>query len=111
MSKRTLLPQIGRWWFRIQEFTFDMEYRKRTTMAHVDALSRPPYGRPEDIEVVSGLQALAKNVRIGDRITISQHNNPKSMALKDRLGGNQHLTKGDRPVQNKFQLRNGKLFR
>jgi len=40
--KRDLLPRIGRWWLEVQEFTFDIEYRAGSKMAHADALSRNP---------------------------------------------------------------------
>lgn len=38
--KRDLLPRIGRWWLEVQEYTFDIEYRAGSKMAHADALSR-----------------------------------------------------------------------
>lgn len=41
-TKKDLLPRVGRWWLEVQEFTFDIEYRAGTRMAHVDALSRNP---------------------------------------------------------------------
>lgn len=40
--KRDLLPRIGRWWLEVQEYTFDIEYRAGSKMAHADALSRNP---------------------------------------------------------------------
>lgn len=41
-AKRDLLPRIGRWWLEVQEYTFDVEYRAGSKMAHADALSRNP---------------------------------------------------------------------
>lgn len=41
-AKRDLLPRIGRWWLEVQEYTFEIEYRAGTRMAHADALSRNP---------------------------------------------------------------------
>lgn len=40
LVKRDLVPRIARWWLQISEFTFEIEYRPGTQMAHVDALSR-----------------------------------------------------------------------
>lgn len=40
LSKRDLIPRIGRWWFITQEFDFDIEYRPRSRLARVDALSQ-----------------------------------------------------------------------
>lgn len=40
--KKDLLPRVARWWIYLQDFTFDMEYRKGTMMSHADYLSRNP---------------------------------------------------------------------
>jgi transposase InsO family protein len=40
LTKRDLVPRIARWWLDITEFTFEIEHRPGTRMAHVDALSR-----------------------------------------------------------------------
>lgn len=77
MSKRTLLPRIGRWWLRLQEFTFDVEYRKGTTMAHVDALSRSPHDPPEETDVVGGIQILATCVEVEDCLASRKLTIPK----------------------------------
>lgn len=41
-QKRDMIPRVARWWEQMQEYTFDIEYRAGTAMAHVDALSRNP---------------------------------------------------------------------
>ena len=41
-AKRDLLPRIGRWWLKVQEYTFDIEYRAGSRMSHVNALSKNP---------------------------------------------------------------------
>jgi hypothetical protein len=40
MTKKELIPRIGRWRLLTQEFDFDVMYRPGKKMAHVDALSR-----------------------------------------------------------------------
>lgn len=40
--KKDLLPRVARWWVYLQDFTFDIEYRKGSMMAHADYLSRNP---------------------------------------------------------------------
>lgn len=47
--KRDLIPRIARWWLEVQEYTFEVEYRAGTKMAHADALSRNP--APLEIEI------------------------------------------------------------
>lgn len=46
------IPRIGRWWLEVQEYTFDIEYRIRSRMAHVDALSRNPVQIPLEVAQV-----------------------------------------------------------
>lgn len=40
--KQDLLPRIHRWWAYLQNFDFDIEYRKGERMQHADFLSRNP---------------------------------------------------------------------
>lgn len=40
--KRDLLPRIHRWWAYLQNFEFEIEYRKGERMQHADYLSRNP---------------------------------------------------------------------
>jgi hypothetical protein len=40
MTKRDLIPIVGRWWLLTQEYEFNVEYRAGQKMPHVDALSR-----------------------------------------------------------------------
>lgn len=50
LAKRDLLPRIGRWWLEVQEYTFNVEYRAGSKMAHADALSRNPV--PPALEIL-----------------------------------------------------------
>ncbi|KAL0902831.1 hypothetical protein ABMA27_000613 [Loxostege sticticalis] len=40
LSKRDMIPRIGRWWLQLQEYDCNIEYRPGNRMNHVDALSR-----------------------------------------------------------------------
>lgn len=42
LTKKDLISRIARWWFTIQEFDIEIEYRPGERMRHVDALSRNP---------------------------------------------------------------------
>lgn len=42
LTKRDLVPCIGRWWPMTLEFNFEIEHRPGSHLAHVDALSRNP---------------------------------------------------------------------
>lgn len=40
--KKDLLPRVARWWVYLQDFNFEIEYRKGSMMSHADYLSRNP---------------------------------------------------------------------
>ncbi|KAJ0175949.1 hypothetical protein K1T71_008123 [Dendrolimus kikuchii] len=40
--KKDLLPRVARWWIYLQDFNFEIEYRKGVMMGHADYLSRNP---------------------------------------------------------------------
>jgi hypothetical protein len=42
VHKRDLIPRVARWWIYLQDFDFEVEYRKGKHVAHVDYLSRNP---------------------------------------------------------------------
>lgn len=41
-KKKDLLPRVARWWIYLQDFSFEIVYRKGTMMSHADYLSRNP---------------------------------------------------------------------
>ncbi|XP_046407908.1 uncharacterized protein LOC124172512 [Ischnura elegans] len=53
MTKKDLVPRVGRWWLKLQEFDFELQYKPGVQMQHVDALSRQPEGEPKETEVAT----------------------------------------------------------
>ncbi|KAL0810525.1 hypothetical protein ABMA28_010646 [Loxostege sticticalis] len=52
LSKRDMIPRIGRWWLQLQEYDCNIEYRPGNRMNHVDALSRnaiPKTNEPDPV--------------------------------------------------------------
>lgn len=41
-NKKELLPRVARWWIYMQDFSFQIIYRKGSSLPHVDYLSRNP---------------------------------------------------------------------
>lgn len=41
-AKKTLIPQIARWYSTLAEYDFEINYRASEKMSHVDSLSRAP---------------------------------------------------------------------
>lgn len=42
VNKREIVPRIARWWTYLQDFNYDIVYRKGSNLNHVDFLSRNP---------------------------------------------------------------------
>jgi hypothetical protein len=40
--KKNLHPRVARWWVKLQDYDFSIEYRAGSKMGHVDYLSRNP---------------------------------------------------------------------
>jgi hypothetical protein len=41
-NKKTILPRVARWWSYMEDFNFALEYRRDSSLSHVDFLSRNP---------------------------------------------------------------------
>lgn len=41
-KKKDLLPRVARWWVYLQDYDFELQYRKGSMMSHADYLSRNP---------------------------------------------------------------------
>ena len=53
--KKNLHPRVARWWIKLQDYDFSVEYRPGHKMAHVDYLSRNPL----DLDDESNLKVCA----------------------------------------------------
>lgn len=49
-SKKSVQPQVARWFNLLQEYSYEFEFRKGERMVHVDALSRAPIEEASDTE-------------------------------------------------------------
>lgn len=101
-AKRDLLPRIGRWWFEVQEYTFDVEYRTGSKMAHVDALSRNP--------IRISIEILKVDITEGDWILAAQLQDEQLSHIRTILSGEnrEHETKH---YFKEYALKNGKVYR
>lgn len=48
-NKKDLLPRVARWWVYLQDFCYDIVYRKGVMMPHADYLSRNPTNQVHQI--------------------------------------------------------------
>jgi len=49
--KKNLHPRVARWWVKLQDYDFSIEYRPGHKMGHVDYLSRNPLNDENDLKV------------------------------------------------------------
>jgi hypothetical protein len=66
-NKRDLLPRVARWWVYLQDFNFDIQYRKGAMLPHADYLSRNPCNAVNNIERPRNWAQIAQS---GDDETI-----------------------------------------
>lgn len=67
-KKKDLVPRVARWWIYMQDFTFDIQYRKGCLISHVDYLSRNHC----TVNVITNREPW---------IAVQQHNNPEVAEL------------------------------
>lgn len=53
MNKRDLSPRVARWWTLMQDFNFEIIYRKGKYISHVDFLSRNPVETSKYVNLVT----------------------------------------------------------
>ena len=83
-NKKHLLPRVARWWVYLQDFNFDIEYRKGKCIEHVDFLSRNP---PPDSanSVVSADTCNVNVVSVESWLQVAQRNDKDTIDLIERV--------------------------
>lgn len=97
-NKRDLKPRIARWWAYMQDFDFQIIYRKGSEISHVDFLSRNP------IETVAQVDLSSNNYQ--NWLTLAQSRDEECKQIIKSLNDNK---KGDNSRKYKFEK--GTLFR
>lgn len=106
LTKRDLIPRIGRWWLLTQEFNFTVEYRPGTKMLHVDALSRNPINRDE---INCDLDVWTVDLTNEDWILTVQQNDERCKYFHDVLT---RTPKGaeERSIHDEFELQDNRVY-
>lgn len=102
-NKRDLNPRIGRWFVRLSEYNYTIEYHKGSTNVVADALSRNPVEAPEDVEV-KGLPIMGISIST-DWVAAMQRDCNEIASIREKL------EQGDRPTHDKFTLINCRVYR
>lgn len=102
-SKRDLNPRIGRWFIRLSEFRYRIEYVKGEWNTVADGLSRFPVEPEEDIRIV-GLPVLGINI-YSNWIAAMQRSCPEILEIRDKL------EERDAEMHKKFSMANGRVYK
>lgn len=102
LTKRDLIPRIARWWLLVQEFSFTIEYRPGSQLAHADALSRnslPEEPEPGVTVMQIGEVHWLQSVQLSD---------PRLCHIKAILDAKSSEAK---EIRNNYEIKDGKIFR
>ncbi|KAH0811885.1 hypothetical protein GEV33_010906 [Tenebrio molitor] len=94
VHKRDLIPRVARWWIYLQDFDFEVEYRKGKHVAHVDYLSRNP---PNTVLAVNPIAE-------GTWLEMEQSKDRETKSIIARINA------GD-PVVSDFEVKHSILYR
>lgn len=108
MTKRDIIPRIGRWWMVTQEFNFTIEYRPGSRMAHVDALSRNPID--DSSNCYEGVQILTINISESDWVLTAQLQDERCRYLNDVLL-RAPADKEECLIHKEYELKHGRIYR
>lgn len=107
LTKRDLIPRIGRWWIQLQEYDFEIEFRAGSRMSHVDALSRAPVVDTQDTDGTHIIDVL--NVEIDDWIATVQSNDEEVKRIKEILSNKD--TKYVVDVHKNYEIKGNHVYR
>jgi hypothetical protein len=109
LTKKDLVPRIGRWWLLTQEFDFDVVYRPGTKMAHVDALSRNSVQGGES-HLDDDLRVLHIDISTDDWVLAAQRKDDRCKQLYAALAS-EPITDDERAVHADYRLKGGRVYR
>lgn len=108
MTKRDLIPRIGRWWLAISEFDFEVEYRPGTKMGHADALSRNPVTETDDWSEVIDVNIV--DITMDDWILTTQLVDKRCRYLTEVLQ-NTSKSNEEKQIHQEFKLIDNRIFK
>ncbi|KAJ8919080.1 hypothetical protein NQ315_012065 [Exocentrus adspersus] len=109
LTKRDLIPRIGRWWLTTQEFNFSIEYRAGSKMNHVDALSRNPTPGSSSDQTMEA-ELLHVEVTDSDWVLAAQLNDERCKEIHQSLS-REPVDESDRRVHNEYALKDNRVYR
>lgn len=78
IAKKVMLPVVGKWLLKLQEYDFDLVHRKGEKMQHADCLSRNPVLEPESEEPEPVMaHVMEVNIKEDEWLKLLQREDPK----------------------------------
>ena len=102
-SKKDLSPRIGRWFVKLPEYTYTIEYQKGENNTVADALSRHPVEEAKEMEL-TGLPMLGITITT-DWVAAIQRASDEIMTIRDKL------ERGDAKTHEKFTMLDARVYR
>lgn len=108
-NQKVLVPRIGRWWLKIQEYDFEIEHRQAERMKHADCLSRNPNEPPREMEVAD-LQVLRLQIDQDDWLLTMQLQDEKLKKIHDVLQ-QKPIDNDGKQIHHDYILENNRIYR
>jgi hypothetical protein len=109
MTKKDIMPRIGRWWLKLQEFDFELHYKPGSQMQHVDALSRRPEEGANDPDVAT-LNVWTTRISKEDWLLTMQLQDPKLRNIRKVLT-EEPRTPEEKQLHVDYKLKNERICR
>lgn len=109
MSKKDIVPRIGRWCLKLLEYDFTLLYRPGEQMRHVDALSRQPVEDSKEMEIAD-INIFKVRIDTEDWLVTMQLQDPKLQLIREIL--NRRVETGEeKQIHKDYKVEEGRIFR
>lgn len=106
-ASRELTPRVARWWMSIQEFSFDLKFRKGSQMQHADCLSR---NLSKAAKENNDLEIMALSLSNSDWVAALQCQDDQLLRIRKVLEGLLLKEEDEVHIRANFKLEDGRIF-
>uniref|UniRef100_A0A1B0D862 Uncharacterized protein n=1 Tax=Phlebotomus papatasi TaxID=29031 RepID=A0A1B0D862_PHLPP len=110
LKKKDLVPKVARWFLKIQEYDFDMEFRPGTQLTHADALSRQPTQPAKEFQTVSH-KIFRVETRLEDWVSTLQMQDEELRDVRRVLDGELLNHSNLEAIKRDYHFSDGRLYR
>lgn len=115
-AKKTIQPQIARWYSILAEYDMEIRYRPGDKMSHVDCLSRAATEEPSSSEIIDEIYEKRLNIFLiiseEERIMMIQRSDKKLSNLIDILKKDEYeRDKEEKSLVHHYEIDRGRLYK